>query len=135
MKAEINNETKAKFFAQYWAQEIQRHQSSHLTFEINKNFLLGFPDAYIELNPLSSISDEDAIEVAKILGFPEKYQLKNGKAFISELLKGDGMLFNYHPFNTLLSFDFLRSCGYALPFMGLSVDEMVEAGWIKLTSL
>lgn len=28
--------------------------------------------------------------------------------------------------------DYLRSKGYALPFMGFSVDKMVEAGWIKL---
>jgi len=27
--------------------------------------------------------------------------------------------------------DFLRSKGYALPFMGLSVDELVNYGWIK----
>lgn len=28
--------------------------------------------------------------------------------------------------------DFLRSKGYALPWMGLSVEEMIEFGWIKL---
>jgi hypothetical protein len=28
--------------------------------------------------------------------------------------------------------DYLRSKGYALPWMGLSVDELVEYGWVKL---
>lgn len=28
--------------------------------------------------------------------------------------------------------DYLRSKGFALPFMGISVEEMVQAGWIKL---
>lgn len=28
--------------------------------------------------------------------------------------------------------DYLRSKGYALPFMGISVETMIEKGWIKL---
>lgn len=34
--------------------------------------------------------------------------------------------------NILHAYDFLRYEGYALPFMGLSVDELVSRGWIEL---
>lgn len=32
----------------------------------------------------------------------------------------------------VFAMDWLRSRGYAIPWMGLSIEEMVEAGWIKL---
>jgi hypothetical protein len=37
-----------------------------------------------------------------------------------------------HIYNALLLTDYLRLKDYALPSMGLSVDEMDEYGWIKL---
>lgn len=33
----------------------------------------------------------------------------------------------------LEAYDYLRSLGFALPFAGRTVDELLEAGWIKLT--
>lgn len=30
--------------------------------------------------------------------------------------------------------DFLRSRGYALPFKGISVEEQIKAGWVKLVT-
>ena len=36
-------------------------------------------------------------------------------------------------FPTVLNvYDFLRSKGYALPWMGLSVEKLVEYGWVVL---
>lgn len=29
--------------------------------------------------------------------------------------------------------DYLRECGYAIPFNGLSVNQLVEYGWVKLS--
>ena len=34
----------------------------------------------------------------------------------------------------VMNIDYLRSKGYALPWLGLSVEEMIEAGWIKIKS-
>lgn len=42
-----------------------------------------------------------------------------------------------HDLNNLYSLlietiDYIRSKGYALPWMGLSVEQQIEYGWIKL---
>lgn len=187
MKAEINNENKAKFFALYWGQEIFRYRNvdkiSPQAINIHVDYYtlnptVVFEFGYIVLKPLSSISDEDAIEVAKIC-----HQMDNGweivkrnnTEFGSVHLHRKGnvndiyhtsitfhyaeVIANHHFLKTedddAVSFkvnigkinltekkpvpyiaivDYLRSKGYALPWMGLSVEEMVEAGWIKLTT-
>lgn len=102
--------------------------------------------AYLILKPLSSISDEDAIDGAIILQGIKKdneiLDIKRYDDFISFSIIHNGC-----NFKTCYSFfyqaskpatlsqkyvDFLRSRGYALPFMGLSVEELVDRGWVKL---
>jgi len=122
MKAEINNENKAKFFAQYWGQRIVSHDEyPYKSTNIIEGSLIKkySEDTYfIYLKPLSSISDEDA----------EIIDLR------SEDYNEDGWWDKHGDFYwwSYADVDYLRSKGYALSWMGLSVDEMVEAGWIKL---
>lgn len=92
------------------------------------------------LNPLSAISDEDAIEVAKMFDGKEiKYGA--GYATLNEsanvLLWYDGEIITpgdvcQNSLQLLSSYDFLRSKGYALPFMQYSVEQLVQMGWVKL---
>lgn len=160
MKTEITLENKAKFFAQYWNQKIfftsnnqlNPHKNSFGRLINNKDFLL--------LKHLSSITDEDAIEVAEIINissydFIEVFEnndttaikclltsKKDGDCYggIVYIYKDGTIYWDYHnkdkynesEIRLLTAYDYLRSKGYALPWMGLSVEEMVEAGWIKL---
>ena len=120
MKAEINNENKAKFFAQYWGQKVV----SHLEYpDLSTNTIDGAlikkyseEDYFLILKPLSSISDEDArfiCSLHKVISTDYKW------LFLGINLSGYDV-------------DYLRLKGYAVPAFGLSVEEMVEAGWIKL---
>ena len=116
MKAEINNENKVKFFALYWGQEV--FLNPILSIEPVKNIYLFNYDVpedidleCLILKPLSSIIDKNK---NSILEFAEKV------IPVSET------------YATVFSIDHLRSKGYAVPWMGLSVEEMAEAGWIKL---
>jgi hypothetical protein len=156
MKAEINIENKARFIALYtpygeiWKTSDEGHQLKVATGNICLN-----------LKPLSSISDEDAIEVAKIINrtafnfllierechicvcfenarvliYPEfsftSYSERvipeggfGGNGSIGLWVEHESVLFAEH---------FLRSRNYALPYLGISVEEQIEAGWIKLT--
>lgn len=105
--------------------------------------------AYLELKPLSSISDEDVVYIGSICGDKrpikdaydddtKKYILR--KRGLGSLQGIFGIEFNYgHIFNpeyknSLQIIDYLRSKGYALPWMGLSVKELVNRGWVKLKS-
>lgn len=74
------------------------------------------------LTPLSLITDEDAIEVSKILQVnPED---------VSDWLNGDCTHEDFHgPFTFQHAIDYLRSKGYALPWMGLSVNELIKRNW------
>lgn len=166
MKAQINNETIAAFFAQYWGQEVMIvEQSSKIVREEigpESIILCYYANAYLHLKPLSQISDEDAIEVAKIINDApfithkkwqvEKYTKAEAgcdgvKVFARHSARyytfdfdgqfdhldedTDHEMLGYCDFPA--AYDFLRSRGYALPFRGLSVNEMKEAGWLKLT--
>ena len=87
--------------------------------------------AYLELTPLSEISDEDAEHIAK-------YRYKSSKMLSSQIGKGiiDDYLNRVHEnanFNIeQYEIDYLRSKGYALPYMDLSVEDLISYGWIKL---
>lgn len=124
-------ESKAKFFALYWGQKVlcntNKGWSDWTISQVSLREIVLAKSDSLELKPLLQISDEDSIEVvniAKTMGIkcgsmrnPKDYCIINiGKTIfsISEIV------------------DFLRSKGYALPWMELSVEEMIEFGWIKL---
>lgn len=139
MKAEINSQNKAKFFAQYWGQKIVKDKASQILF-ISPNINMEHDSWFLELKPLSSISDEDAEEIGKLYGgfYQTSEDLQDYKDHVYlALIEDDEEAYNmwdHIGFQDMSHVtDYLRSRGYALPWMGLSVEEMVDAGWIKLT--
>ena len=123
MKTQNTLENKARFFAQYFGQHVLYFSSDFLRKIDNLTLDSIENDDYLELKPISQISDEDAIEVSK--EYP---------AFGSDIRNSVKELFK--EWNVLeLSIetgDFLRSKGYALSYMDLSVEDLVEYGWVKL---
>ena len=61
MKTENTLENKAKFFAQYWGQYVLYFTSDFLRKIDNLTLDSVENDDYLELKPLSQISDEDVI--------------------------------------------------------------------------
>lgn len=138
MKAEITPENKAKFFAQYYPQKILHHVDYEDYCPVGFSEMLDINyyannSYYLSLKPLSSISEEDALEVFDILfpnsGYKNEVKLDLIKDWIYLIGRESG---GYLPKNYVLFIDCLRSNGYAIQWMGLTVQEMVEAGWIKL---
>lgn len=137
---EIDNRIKANFFQQY--------QDSHQCFEGISNSLwrvecclvFGYSvyngdygkikikdTSLLVLKSLDTISDEDAYEMAlfnRDLGdntnFNELVQHSKSTIMYDEILK---CLRPHH-------IDFLRSKGYAVPYLNLSVLKLIELGWI-----
>ena len=135
MKLENTLENKARFFAQYFGQHVLYFSSDFLRKIDNLTLDSVENDDYLELKPLSQISDEDAIEVSKIFG------LGHLSGAIKELIlsifrtsiNDSGTTSSTNGIkNWLHVFDYLRSKGYALPWMDLSVEDLVEYGWVKL---
>ena len=155
MKLENILENKAKFFAQYWRQDVL----CRVIFGKNKNEIImhntpcsnlklgEIIDSYLELKPLSQISDEDLIQLTYI---PEGWKIfkiyhttrdgysavKIRKLYDDNDLKfnADGYKYDMKTLSVKMAntVDYLRSKGYALPWMDLSVEDLVKYGWIKL---
>ena len=131
---------KAIYFAQHWGQlafikmpheDIFRDRISDVTI----NFVECIP-----LKPLSAISDEDAIECVKL--YKSNVRGDIGIVEIHELIRAsqelkERIILNYwnginNGFNVLAVYDYLRSQSFALPWMGLSVEELQSRGWLKI---
>lgn len=141
MKNEIKPDMaqeKARFFAQYWGQDVLFMREEHdLALWKVQLYTDDIVDWHLLLTPLSQITDEDAIEVGRLHG----HQDDEDNGWSDEYLLGVGkrVCSHFPEFTTPVSVsdmimivDYLRSKGYALPFMGRSVEQMVELGWIKL---
>lgn len=143
MKLENTLENKTRFFAQYWGQRCGKNKYANLS--VNKSNILNI--THLELKPLSQISDEDVIQGIMItynktyeyLG--EILEVKHYNTFSSITTTRAGENFktfrSFHHWNGnrkigSMECDYLRSKGYALPWMDLSVEDLVEYGWVKL---
>ena len=157
MKTQNTLENKAKFFSQYFSQHVLYFSSDFLRKIDNLTLDSIENDDFLELKPLSQISNDDAIEVAKLVS-PMLFEGrgKNGGHYIDKSEIGlysvkhdgktlmvdidlDGYVFEYdeideykRPSRSLIGTDYLRSKGYALPYMDLSVEDLIDYGWVKL---
>lgn len=128
-----NSENKAKLFGQYIRQIVWVKPSvyGYDAFPVNPEMLYEPSDEeYLLLKPLSSITDEDRLWIAKQSAY--RVDDKNIKA-ISDSMISHLLEFNSWAGSSILYMtDYLRSKGYALPYLGLPVKKQIEYGWIKL---
>jgi len=126
-------ENKSRFMANYWMQRVLCFNDENQYVMGECYYVDGSVDDYIflELTPLSAITDEDAIEVAKILN--ETVRNDRYKEVIIDYFDGHFETTNSNrKWQIMHVTDYLRSKSYALPWMGLSVEDLVNYGWVKL---
>ncbi len=129
-------DVKCRFFVQYWGVKCMYVGGVGLVEIGTGGWNLKHPDFFLELKPLSKLTDDDAIEYFDIL-WHETHKLKSkefkieyGKDWANSIL---AERFGFIPSNILHGIDFLRSKGYAIPFMEYSVEMLVDAGWVRLS--
>lgn len=150
-------ENKSKFFALYIWQRVFTCYEYENEIKILDPIYFNAKDKilnhwlvnkyYLQLKALSSITDEDLVST---LDIPEGWEIfktynikKDGYSAVkiripyedNELrYNDDGFKYEIKTLNVGLASisDLLRSKGYALPWMGLSVEKQIEYGWIKL---
>lgn len=98
----------------------------------------------LKLRPLSSITDEEAIEVAKIefavfqcIGFEFKVSRNTKEPIKVWVFRGNEVVKIIEittGYLHLEATDYLRSKGFALPYHDLTVEQLIEYGWIKFTT-
>ena len=108
---------KSRFFAQYWGQDVCQTKGGR--YKVDEDCFPLWGKSYLELKPLSKITDEDAKEIQRITG---ANHLPKQPLIYACLQKSDA----------IPVIDFLRSKGYAVPFIEYSVDDLVSFGWVQL---
>lgn len=150
---------KSRFFAQYWDQdiiEVKRIEWNGKTRIVDSITMESdaFKDFTLKLKEIRNISNEDAIKVAQLmtrfkwnLDLETKVIQEENQIRIYYDAKSSGFkhattiyddFFGRNYVGELIQplsgevFDYLRSEGYAVPFMEYSVDDLVLFGWVQL---
>lgn len=151
----MENKNKMAFFALYWGQEVMLEVGKH---KINR-YRVGYlddnkEDHYLELKPLSSISDEDAIKICEIHFIQQGIDFKRENIDSIKIVASQipskcnsiciEVIYN-HSWGKELErifidsnrktnsaiVDKIRELGFAFSFNMLSVEKQIEYGWIK----
>jgi hypothetical protein len=143
-----NTESKARFFAQYFGQKCYRRKLWYDDLPtiklLSKQLIYIAVDAgVLQLTPLQKITDEHAIEVAKLMGcYSEKFI--NSKDFGKPNFFFNGINLEVSFFEDLYdyisapAYQYLQSKSYALDYYCpiqnriIAVDEQIKIGWIIL---
>lgn len=137
MKNTLKN--KAKFFAQYFGQKVIFNKfTPKLPFiitDINDNNVNG---EILELTSISNMGGVLVTEIGILIDFfpyPTTGRIINDE-LVQELRDELSYKLEWEVSFELCAqvIDLIRSKGYALPYMGLSVETLVEYGWVKLKS-
>ena len=136
------NAVKCRFFGQYLEQIIAKETKYPNSPTINATtvLLIGELENYhLELKTLSKITDEDLlficrnkkgkIEKVELIGIEEN---KEKKYLNIKISFSNGWHEFYTEINEIENIDYLRSKGYAVPFMEYSVEDLVSFGWVRL---
>lgn len=152
MKTQNTLENKAAFFAQYWGQQVVINSPA---FREEMNFLKGKNTIIIEniksiynngvietesyatninycslfLLPISQISDEDALKLAKFL-FVTIWLVDQPEWKILKYIRNTIAKNNFEKTSRIV--DFLRSIGCITRWRDLEEDDLIEYGWVKL---
>lgn len=142
---ENDKQEKAAFFAQYWGQNVHRypdHINVH-TFDVNGNCGI---DDYLELLPLSAITDDHAIEVAQRLCpymIVKDAYFTDGKIpklwFKAKGRWGGAKFVSRSEFvgsiwNNARCADYLRKNGFLIQYDNYTPQQLLDMGWAKLKS-
>jgi len=120
-------DVKCRFFAQYFGLQVYHLGNVTIPFVFNENSFPILKNGYLKLKPLSKITKKDLEKI----GFGN---ISNKKVTF------DFLNYNYwwssscgmHGILLLKDIDYLRSKGYALPFMEYSVEDLISLGWVRL---
>ncbi|MGH2666095.1 hypothetical protein [Flavobacterium sp.] len=129
-------ENKAKFFSLYYGQNIRswNEDDQGRVAKVGPTYMTKriISECHLKLdNPEFGITAEDKKFLEKsMIGFVFGIELVGHFAYLevkSSLWKGKKLV----SLNAV-QLDYLRSKGFALPWMELSVEKLIEYGWIKL---
>ena len=141
---ENTNENKEKFFALYLGQKVMDAGIQGIV-KLDKSWNWKHKSFKLRLKPISKINEVELLEVLKTSDndyMNEEY----GKITKVENIEMDDYFdlsvrvicekksytLRTKIFHEATKVDVLRSLGYAAPFLGLSIDNLISYGWLVL---
>ena len=126
-------ENKRLFVASHWGQHIFNYDDGSGHFKKLEVSFRALRDCnaydYLSLRDVKSITDSECIEFYNYLFYTVDTSDESKIEYIRDTLKDEDFEDDW---GMRSSYDFLRSKGFAVPFMGMSIDKLVEYRWIKL---
>lgn len=129
---------KEQYFAAHWSLDAFYDKRVFAGFRhpVDRSTANVWIHGYLELTPLSNITDEDAIEVG--FGIKEhhkgNYKIEWPFSYDSHwklFYNGD---FQHEGYLIPKDIDFLRSKRYALPWRHYTIEDLIKEGVLKLRS-
>lgn len=134
MKNTIFN--KHQFFSLYFGQKVYMFSENHPVINTMSYWNIIENDNnendYLLLKSIENITDYDLLIIDKICSTNPNGDIEQLKSFFYEFFIEQNTYDYPNPYNTLRVYDYLRSKGYALPYLGLSVALQLQYGWIKI---
>lgn len=135
---EINSTNKAKFISQYWGQNVVSHDEYP---EGSRNLVDGAlikkfseEEYYLYLKRLEDINDKDLEKIyhihSEIIGYDYTMDFQS-PLIMAKHWKDNDLNWEKTVFKYRKTVDYLRSEGYATPFIDLSISKLLEIKWIK----
>lgn len=121
---------KKAFMAQYWGQQAMKETlfPNSPICEVSSTFIDEFDGWHLELYSLDDITDEDSIELCKILQIKTDYPEIAGRSRAHWVGKVDPKSSSCNS----IAIDFLRSRSYLVPYLRYSVEQLISMGWVKI---
>ena len=122
----MTSEEKKAFYAQYWGRKVGRtnNEDNPLIFTVNCSNL--FCIDHIELRTIENITDEEAVEVARLIWDDPHYHTPSyGR---SQLTLASSSCVNFDQSIT----DYLRSIGILVGFRNFTPEMLIAEGVVKI---
>jgi len=94
--------------------------------------LYSFGALSLLIRSISQLTDEELIQVRKLLSIPDNFELVLRKKGDFLVYKPNGEYYPTYAEQGLVIYDYLRSIGIILPFRGYSVEQILQMGWAKI---
>lgn len=129
-------ENKKKFLSLYYDVAcIQNDDWIYRSMDKFKDLPFGYDlsGCYASLKSISLITDEDALKLAKVFDYEKEFDVINTiKEWCLSIINDKRNVFSGYHSQYIHAYQLIISKGYALPYMGLSVETQIEYGWIRL---
>ena len=147
----ITQEFKERYALLYYGQNVLLVHTSEPILNLNKrtfHYDFCWKSAKLRLRSLESITDEEAVEVARIERWDGELTVKRLDSVVYvygkysdyhiKIFTGIGFVDTYADILesaggvSVCTYDYLRSRSFALPYLGVAVEEMVKEGFVEI---